>query len=120
MHRVTRAIISTDVEQHLSVAEEEASVNSAHVDDYMQAKKIPTPTAHPFPPSHLNHLVNQLGHVLLPVTGITTLDETDKLPWAPSAGRVRQLEWPKVGGGLLEVGSAGSDFVHKVLHALLC
>lgn len=59
--------------------------------------------------------MNQLGHVLLPVTGVTTLDVTDELLCSPSASGVGELEWPETGSGLLEVGSTGGDLVNKVL-----
>jgi len=60
--------------------------------------------------------VDQLGHVLLPVSGITTLDVASELSRPPSTSGVGELEWPKVGGSLLEVGSASSDLVNQVLH----
>jgi hypothetical protein len=64
----------------------------------------------------LDHLVDQLGHVLLPVSGITTLDVASELSRPPSTSGVGELEGPKVGGSLLEVGSASSDLVNQVLH----
>lgn len=66
---------------------------------------------------NLDHLVDQLGHVLLPVAGVTALDEADELPGAPAAVGVGQLEGPERRGGLLEVGAAGGNLVDKVLHA---
>jgi hypothetical protein len=65
--------------------------------------------------NNLDHLVDQLGHVLLPVSGVTALDVADELSRPPSTGRVGELEGPEVGGSLLEVGSAGSDLVNEVL-----
>lgn len=59
--------------------------------------------------------MNELGHVLLPVSGVTALDVADELLCSPSASGVRELEWPETGGGLLEVGSTGGDLVNKVL-----
>lgn len=67
----------------------------------------------------LDHLVDQLGHVLLPVSGITTLDVASELSRPPSTSGVGELEGPKVGGSLLEVGSASSDLVNQVLHTYL-
>lgn len=67
----------------------------------------------------LDHLVDQLGHVLLPVSGITTLDVTSELSRPPSTSGVGELEWPEVGGSLLEVRSASSDLVNQVLHTCL-
>jgi hypothetical protein len=71
-------------------------------------------------PAHslrLDHLVDELGHVLLPVTGVAALDETDELPGPPAAGGVGELEGPQGGRGLLEVGAAGGDLVNEVLNA---
>jgi hypothetical protein len=60
--------------------------------------------------------VDELGHVLLTVSGVTALDVTDELPGPPSAGRVGKLERPERAGGLLEVGTAGGDLVDQVLN----
>lgn len=60
--------------------------------------------------------MDQLGHVLLPVSGVTTLVVTEELSRPPSTSGVGELEGPKVGGSLLEVGSAGGDLVDEVLH----
>lgn len=61
--------------------------------------------------------MDELGHVLLPVSSVTALDKADELPGSPSAGGVGQLEGPESAGGLLEVGAAGGNLVDKVLHA---
>jgi hypothetical protein len=63
--------------------------------------------------------VDQLGHVLLPVSGVTALDVANELSRPPSTGGVGELEGPKVGGGLLEVGSTGDDLVNEVLDTLI-
>lgn len=55
--------------------------------------------------------------MLLPVAGITALNEADEFAGPPSAVGVGQLEGPQRRGGLLEVGSAGGDLVHEVLNA---
>jgi hypothetical protein len=59
--------------------------------------------------------VDQLGHVLLSVSGVTTLDVAGELSRPPSTSGVGELEGPKVGGSLLEVGSASGDLVDEVL-----
>jgi hypothetical protein len=63
--------------------------------------------------------VDQLGHVLLPVSGVTALDVANELSRPPSTGGVGELEGPKVGGSLLEVGSTGDDLVNEVLDTLI-
>lgn len=63
--------------------------------------------------------MDQLGHVLLPVSGVTALDVANELSRPPSTGGVGELEGPKVGGGLLEVGSTGDDLVNEVLDTLI-
>lgn len=65
--------------------------------------------------ARLAHLVDELGDGLFSVTSVTALDVTDKLLGSPSTVGVGQLEGPQKGGGLLEVGSAGGDFVDEVL-----
>lgn len=67
--------------------------------------------------SRLHHLVDELAHVLLPVSGVTTLDVADEFSGPPSAVRVGELEGPEGGRGLLEVGAAGGDLVDEVLNA---
>ena len=67
--------------------------------------------------ARLNHLVDELGDVLLAVAGVTTLNVVDELPGAPAAVGVRELEGPESRGSLLEVGAAGGDLVNEVLHA---
>lgn len=59
--------------------------------------------------------MNELGHSLLPVTGVTTLNVADELPGPPATGGVRELERPESGSGLLEVGTASGDLVDEVL-----
>lgn len=60
--------------------------------------------------------MDELAHVLLPVSGITTLDVTEELARPPSTVGVGKFEWPESGSGLLEVGSAGGELVNEVLH----
>ena len=55
--------------------------------------------------------------MLLPVSGVTTLDVADEFSGPPSAVGVGQLERPESGRGLLEVGAAGGDLVNEVLNA---
>lgn len=55
--------------------------------------------------------------MLLPVSGVTTLNVTNELSGPPSAVRVGEFEGPQAGCCLLEVGSAGDDLVNEVLHA---
>lgn len=54
--------------------------------------------------------------MLLPVSGITTLDVTEELARPPSTVGVGKFEWPESSSGLLEVGSAGGELVNEVLH----
>lgn len=61
--------------------------------------------------------MDELAHVLLPVSGVTSLDVTEELARPPSTVGVGQLEWPESSGSLLEVGSAGGELVNEVLHA---
>jgi hypothetical protein len=63
----------------------------------------------------LSHLVDELAHVLLSVSGVTTLDVADELPRPPAAGGVGELEGPERRGDLLEVRSASGDLVDEVL-----
>lgn len=64
----------------------------------------------------LAHLVDELGHVALSVTGVTAFNVTDELLGPPSASGVGKLEGPQEGGGLLEVGSASGDLVNQVFN----
>lgn len=54
---------------------------------------------------------------MLPVPMIASLHEMQKLPRAPSAGGVAELERPQEVGGLLEVRPRADDLVHEVLDA---
>lgn len=64
--------------------------------------------------------MDELGDGLFSVTGVTALDVADKLLGSPSTVGVGQLEGPQKGGGLLEVGSAGGDFVDEILDTCGC
>lgn len=59
--------------------------------------------------------MNELGHGLLPVTSVTTLNVADELPGPPATGGVGKLEGPERGSGLLEVGTASDNLVDEVL-----
>lgn len=59
--------------------------------------------------------MNELGHGLLPVTSVTTLNVADELPGPPATGGVGELEGPERGSGLLEVGTASGNLVDEVL-----
>ena len=63
--------------------------------------------------------MDELGHVLLPVTSVTAGNVVDKLARPPAAVGVGELEGPEGVGDLLKVGSAGDDFVNDVFETFM-
>jgi len=61
--------------------------------------------------------VNELAHVFLPVSSVTTFDVANELSGPPSAVRVGKFERPQRRCDLFEVGSASDNLVDEVLHA---
>lgn len=64
----------------------------------------------------LVHSANQLVDLLLMLTAAATLLEVSELLAEATLGG-GQLDGPQEVGGLLEVGTAGEDLVHEILHA---